>query len=75
MEPSVLELPTRMEWIILCRLILATREVDLGLVTSHHDLAVHTKSREEHLHLGPGGILCLVQDDERIVEGRGTPTR
>ena len=46
--------------------VLAPRQVDLGLVAGHHRLAVHAQPGEEHLHLRAGGVLRLVEDDERV---------
>src|ERR1051326_4221226 len=49
--------------------VLPAGQIDLGLVAGHHDLAVHTETGEEHLHLEPGGVLGLVEDDERVGQG------
>src|ERR1039457_6360481 len=46
---------------------LAGRQVDLGDVTSHDDLRAEAEPGEEHLHLFGGGVLRLVQGDERVV--------
>src|SRR5208282_2890935 len=52
----------------------ATRvgQVDLGDVTSDHGLGIKSQAGDEHLHLLGGGVLRLVEDDERIVESAST---
>src|SRR5699024_8349166 len=47
---------------------LTTRQVHLGDVTGHHDLGTETQTGQEHLHLLGRGVLCLVQDDEGVVD-------
>ena len=44
-------------------------KVSLGCVASHHELGAKAQAREEHLHLLGGGVLCLVEDDEGVVQG------
>ena len=44
------------------------REVDLGHVAGDDRLRVEADARQEHLHLLGGGVLRLVEDDERVVE-------
>src|SRR5690606_10327998 len=46
----------------------AARQVDLGDVAGDDDLRAEAEPREEHLHLLGGGVLRLVQDDERVVQ-------
>src|SRR5580692_2833101 len=45
------------------------RQVDLGHVAGHHHLGTEAQPGEEHLHLLGRGVLRLVQDDERIIQG------
>src|SRR5579875_3715758 len=45
------------------------RQVHLGHVTGHDDPGAEPQPGEEHLHLLGRGVLCLVQDDERVVQG------
>src|SRR5512146_1084556 len=47
---------------------LAVGQVYLGDVAGHHDLRAEPEAGEEHLHLLGGGVLRLVEDDERVVE-------
>ena len=44
-------------------------QVDLGDVAGDHDLRAEAEPGQEHLHLLGRGVLRLVQDDERVVEG------
>src|SRR3954447_9092831 len=44
-------------------------QVDLGDVTGDDDPRPESQPGEEHLHLFGGGVLRLVEDHERIVEG------
>ena len=44
-------------------------QIDLGYVTGHDHLRVETQPGEEHLHLLRGGVLSLVEHNERVVEG------
>ena len=44
-------------------------QVDLRDVAGDHHLRAETQPREKHLHLFRRGVLRLVQDDERVVEG------
>ena len=46
--------------------VFAARQVNLRLVTSDHRARIHAKPRQEHFHLRAGGILRLVEDDERV---------
>src|SRR5580693_4452290 len=48
---------------------LAGRQVDLGHVAGHHHPGAEAQPGEEHLHLLGRGVLRLVQDDERVVQG------
>src|SRR5258706_1015050 len=48
--------------------LLPTREVDLRDVTDHHRLRAKADAREEHFHLLGGGVLGLVENDERVVQ-------
>ena len=47
----------------------AVRQVDLRHVAGDDHLRAEAQPREEHLHLLGRGVLRLVQDDERVVEG------
>src|SRR5699024_6121896 len=40
-----------------------------------HHFRAEPEPRQEHLHLLGGGVLCLVQNNERIVEGTATHVR
>mgnify|MGYP000296703319 CR=1 FL=1 len=52
------------------RAVLALRgQVYLGDVAGDDDLGAEAQAGEEHLHLLPGGVLGLVQDDEAVVQG------
>ena len=55
--------------------VLPPGQVDLGLVAGHHRLAVHAQPGQEHLHLRAGGVLRLVQDDERVGQGASSHVR
>src|SRR5215831_17350833 len=44
------------------------RQVHLSDVPGNHRLAVEAQPGEEHLHLLDGGVLGLVENDERVVE-------
>ena len=53
-----------------CRpLMRALREIHLRYVARDDHLGAEAEAREEHLHLLGGGILRLIQDDERVVKG------
>ena len=54
---------------------LAGRQVHLGDVAGHDDLGGEAEPGQEHLHLFRGGVLRLVQDDERVVEGPAAHVR
>ena len=45
------------------------REVNLGFVTSDDSLGTVTEARQKHQHLLRGGILGLIQNDERAIQG------
>ena len=45
------------------------RKVHLGDIPCDDGLGTETQSRQKHLHLLRSCILCLVEDDEGIVEG------
>ena len=47
---------------------LADREIDLRHVAGDDGLRAEAEARQEHLHLLGGGVLRLVEDDERVVE-------
>ena len=47
----------------------AARQVDLGDVAGDDHLRAEAEPGEEHLHLLRRGVLRLVQDDERVIEG------
>ena len=47
---------------------LVARQVDLRDVARDDGLGAEAEAREEHLHLLDGGVLRLVEDDERVVE-------
>ena len=47
---------------------LSARQIDLRDVAGDDGLRVVAEAREEHLHLLGGGVLRLVEDDERVVE-------
>src|SRR5690606_30124815 len=46
----------------------ALREVGLGDVSGDDAAGAGTEAGEEHLHLGRGGVLGLVEDDEGVRE-------
>src|SRR5680860_1498563 len=50
----------------------ATGQVDLGDVAGDDLVRAEAESGEKHLHLFRRGVLRLVQDDERVVEGPAT---
>ena len=47
----------------------AAGQVDLRDIARHNYFRVEPQPGEKHLHLFAGGVLSLVQDDERIIEG------
>ena len=47
---------------------LSVRQVGLRQVAGHDDLGAEPHTRQEHLDLLRRRVLCLVQDDERIVQ-------
>src|SRR5579872_5114504 len=47
---------------------LAAGQIDLRDIAGHHRLRVVAEPRQEHLHLLGGGVLRLIEDNERIVE-------
>ena len=47
----------------------AARQVDLGDVAGDDHLRAEAQPGQEHLHLLGGGVLRLVEDDERVVQG------
>ncbi len=49
--------------------VLAFFEIDLGGVSGDDHFAAFAKSGEEHEHLGGGGVLGFVEDDDGFVEG------
>ena len=53
----------------------ATGQVDLGDVTGNDHLRAEAQAGQEHFHLLGGGVLCLVEDDERVIEGAATHVR
>src|SRR5262252_1612452 len=54
---------------------LSKRQVNLRNVSRNDRLAAETDSREEHFHLLRGRVLCLIENDERIVQGSPTHKR
>ena len=44
------------------------RQIDLRDVAGDHDLRTGAHPRQKHLHLGNGGVLRLVEDDEGLVQ-------
>ncbi|MNR49976.1 hypothetical protein D3C85_1694330 [compost metagenome] len=46
---------------------LVARQVYLRYVTGDDRLGVEANTRQEHLHLFDGGVLALVENDERVV--------
>ena len=46
----------------------AFRQVDLGHIAGHNDLGTHAHAGQEHFHLLRRGVLCLVQNDEGVVQ-------
>ncbi len=50
----------------------AARQVNLGDVTGDNRFRVEADTRQEHLHLFDGGVLALIQNNERIVKGTAT---
>ena len=53
----------------------AAGEVDLRDVARHDHLGAEPEPGEEHLHLLGRGVLRLVEDDERVVEGAAAHVR
>ena len=53
----------------------AAGQVDLGHVAGDHDLRAEAEPGQEHLHLLRRGVLRLVEDDERVVEGAAAHVR
>ena len=49
-----------------------TRQVNLSDVTGNNRFRVKANTRQKHLHLFNGGVLALIQNDERVV--KRTPT-
>lgn len=49
-----------------------TRQVNLGDVTGDNRFRVKANTRQEHLHLFDGGVLALIQNDERVVKRTAT---
>src|SRR5215813_7364467 len=47
---------------------LSKRQVNLRNVSRNDRLAAETDSREEHFHLLRSRVLCLIENDERIVQ-------
>ena len=47
---------------------LAIRQVDLGDVAGDDDLGAKAQPCQEHFHLFAGGILCLIQNDKRLIQ-------
>ena len=52
-----------------------TGQVHLGDVAGNDHLRAEAQAGQEHLHLLGGGVLRLVKDDERVVEGAATHVR
>ena len=52
-----------------------TGQVNLGDVTGNDHFRTEAQAGKEHLHLFGGGVLRLVEDDERIVEGAAAHVR
>ena len=52
-----------------------TGQVHLGDIAGNDHLRAETQAGQEHLHLFGGGVLRLVKDDERVVEGTATHVR
>src|SRR5689334_5373603 len=48
--------------------LLAAAQIDLRDIAGDDGGGTETDTREEHLHLLGGGVLRLVENDERIVE-------
>jgi len=44
------------------------RQIDLRNISGDHHLGVKPKPREKHLHLFGRGILCFIENNERIVQ-------
>src|SRR5215217_4983149 len=44
-------------------------KVHLGGVSRYDHLGTEPEARKEHLHLLRGGVLRLIEDDERVVQG------
>ena len=52
-----------------------TGQVNLGDVTGNDHFRAEAQAGQEHLHLFGGGVLRLVEDDERVVEGAAAHVR
>ncbi len=50
-------------------------QVHLGGVSRYDHLGAESQAREEHLHLLRRGILRLIEDDERVVQGTASHKR
>ena len=53
----------------------ATGQVNLGDIAGDDHLRTEAQAGQEHLHLLGGGVLRLVEDDERVVEGAAAHVR
>jgi hypothetical protein len=56
-------------------LLVPLGQVDLGDVAGDDHRRAEAEPGEEHLHLLRRGVLRLVEDDERVVEGAPTHVR
>ena len=54
---------------------LVARQVDLRDVAGDDNLRAEAEPRQEHLHLLGRGVLRLVENDERVVEGAAAHER
>ena len=49
--------------------LLGIGQVDLGDVAGDNHLGIEAQTGEEHLHLLRRGVLCLIQNDEGVIQG------
>ena len=68
-QNSIPSMSSRISWTTESPLACPLGEVGLGDVAVDHGLGSEPEPGEEHLHLLRRGVLRLVQDDERIIQG------
>ena len=47
---------------------LVARQIDLRNIACNDDLRAEAEARQEHFHLLPRGVLCLVKNDKAVVQ-------